>query len=307
MMRKIWLALAGLCISAAAVFGQFGPPVDDDVITCAEMALMKMNGLIPMRFTNALTGKSIPGAAVNIGNVGSFVTDSDGIIAFSLVPDGSYRLTFQKDGYIETPIAFDVKLGLVILDWFSISPGPTAAELRARREREEQARREAEAARERARREQEERARREAEAAQELALIRERTAGGFRIVLNWGEFPSDLDLHLESGGYHISYRNMRVSADGGVKLDRDDVDSYGPETVTIGRYDPQAEYIVYVMDYTNRNRGSSAEMGRSGALVQVYSSDRLLQTFRVPGGTGVRWNIFRIVRGEIIPVNALSS
>jgi hypothetical protein len=271
------------------------------------MAFMKMEGRIPMRFTNALTGAGVAGASVDIGNVGSFVTDSDGIIAFSGVRDGSYRMTFRKDGYIETPIAFDVKLGLVILDWFSISPGPTEAELRERREREERARREAEAARERARLAREEQARREAEAAAERERIRELTAGGFRIVLNWGESPSDLDLHLESGGYHVSYWNMHVSTDGGVRLDRDDVDCFGPETITIGRYDPSAEYTVYVIDYTNRNRGSSSELGRSGALVQVYGSDRLLQTFRVPSGAGVRWNLFRIARGEIVPVNALSS
>lgn len=122
-----------------------------------------------------------------------------------------------------------------------------------------------------------------------------------RIVLEWGERPADLDLHLEKeGGYHISYRNMRVSADGVAQLDRDDTNSYGPETITITEWTPNIRYFIYVVDYTNRNQPKSSALSNSTATVKVYDKNGFVQSFDVPlGQNGNRWNICDIYNGKI--------
>ena len=132
----------------------------------------------------------------------------------------------------------------------------------------------------------------------------------FRFVLEWGERPADLDIHFVktggSGAYHISYFNMKRAEDGNAVLDRDDTSGYGPETITVGRIDNNASYELYVHDYTNRNNVSSDQLAKSGAVLKVYSQNRLLRTFNIPAaGSGTRWNIFTIQRGSMIDVNTV--
>jgi hypothetical protein len=134
----------------------------------------------------------------------------------------------------------------------------------------------------------------------------------FRIVLDWGEKPADLDLHfVKTGGsrnYHISYNDSKSADDGNTVLDRDDRAGYGPETITIGKIEPNAVYTCYVHDYTNRNTASSTEMAKNGAVVRVYSMNRLVNTFRIPAdGKGAKWNVFKIEKGAVIPVNTVTA
>ncbi len=125
--------------------------------------------------------------------------------------------------------------------------------------------------------------------------------GAVRIVLDWDRTPADLDLHLvKEGAYHISYRNMQNSGDGAARLDRDDTNGYGPETVTIYRADNQAVYTCYVIDYTNGTNASSSALSKSKATVRVYNNNELTHTFYVPvGKPGNKWNAFQIIRGEV--------
>jgi hypothetical protein len=232
-----------------------GPDVERAMVL-SDMALMKLDKLIPMRFGNALDGNPIPAAQVDIPGIGSFVTDNRGIIAFPERADGTFTLVFSKEGFITSSITFRIQLNTVIHNWFSISP-----EMR----------------------------------------------GDFRFVLDWGERPADLDIHLEKqGGYHISYRNMRNMTDGSVKLDRDDTSGYGPETITVARAEAGGVYHLYVIDYTNSGRGSSTALSNSGATIRVYNSSQLLDAFTVPGGgSGFRWNVCDIVQNRIVPVNTV--
>lgn len=63
----------------------------------------------------------------------------------------------------------------------------------------------------------------------------------FRIVLSWGELPSDLDSHLtgpneEEGRFHIYFGNRgneNAEQSPYAWLDLYDTDSFGPETITI--------------------------------------------------------------------------
>jgi hypothetical protein len=119
--------------------------------------------------------------------------------------------------------------------------------------------------------------------------------GRLRVVLDWDARPTDLDAHLvREGTYHISYRKMASYLDR-AKLDRDDRDGYGPETITINRLDSQAAYRFFVHDYTRSGR-----LAKSKAHVRVYTERGLLKTFTVsPQQRGDHWEVFRIERGQL--------
>ena len=246
-------------------------------------AMDAMLGLIPMRFFNAMNRNPIANAQIEIPNAGTFTTNNQGKITFPVIPDGNYTLVFSREGFITTPIEFRVQLGQVIFNWFSVSPGFSA------------------------------RAPLPPPAARPAALPPpvNNADRDFRIILEWGERPADLDLHFVktggSGGYHISYFNMRTADDGYATLDRDEMRGYGPETITIGRIEMSAVYTCYVHDYSNRTNQSSTQMAQNGATIRIYSLNQLLTTIRIPpNAAGTRWNAFRIERGEVIPVNTVS-
>lgn len=131
----------------------------------------------------------------------------------------------------------------------------------------------------------------------------------YRIVLTWNSEPADLDSHLfappdgtSADDCHICYYHMKDSI-GNVSLDVDDVDGYGPETITISPV-KQGQYKFYVCDYTNcsQNRENSRQMSESSATVRVYGRQGLIRTFYVPvNREGVIWEVFEIRGGTIIP------
>ena len=130
-----------------------------------------------------------------------------------------------------------------------------------------------------------------------------------RIVLEWGRRPDDLDAHLEkTGEYHISYRKMRVSDDGQAKLDHDDRESYGPETITIKKVDGQSHYRYYVKDYSNRDRHRSKQLSKSNALVRLYDHNGLLREWRLQDKErGNIWEVFEIRNGKVKSIDNLKT
>lgn len=129
---------------------------------------------------------------------------------------------------------------------------------------------------------------------------------GLRIVLNWGEYPEDLDSHLWYGNEHIFFEKQ-VGED--ANLDVDDVDSYGPETITIENRDFSKEYTYSVHDFTNRERQNSTGLSNSGAKVFVYIGQSLVRTFYVPQNkVGNLWTVFKITKdGEIQDINSFTN
>lgn len=127
--------------------------------------------------------------------------------------------------------------------------------------------------------------------------------GTIRIVLDWDRKPEDLDAHLlKRGSYHISYHNMRTSADAKATLDRDDRDSWGPETITVKDIDENAEYEYYVKDYTNRDHDNSKALSKSKARVKVYDEEGLINEFMITEKQkGNTWLLFTIKNGKLIP------
>ena len=142
--------------------------------------------------------------------------------------------------------------------------------------------------------------------------------GDLRVVLTWGESPSDLDSHLVGptadgeSYFHIYYRNKNYTADS-VKyadLDVDDTSSYGPETTTVYQKNSSGIYSFYVHDYSNRSFSSSTAMSESGAIVEVYVGGQFYQAYPVPTGKeGVYWHVFDYDANTnmIIPVNEFTS
>lgn len=144
------------------------------------------------------------------------------------------------------------------------------------------------------------------------------TSDQYRIVLTWGERPSDLDSHLvgpaperEGGSFHVYYPwdNKSYERDGEtlVRLDVDDTTSYGPETVTIYRVDPNVTYYYSVYNFSSGGTENS-DMSRSGANIKVWAGSRLVQEYNVPyNQSGIVWNVFKIENGRVITINTLNS
>ena len=97
------------------------------------------------------------------------------------------------------------------------------------------------------------------------------STGEIRFVLNWSESPGDLDSHLrtpqiDSTNFHIYYGNRGSDESSPyVILDVDDVDGYGPETITI-KQTFNGTYLYYIHNYTGGN------FPESNGVVRIYNS-----------------------------------
>jgi hypothetical protein len=128
--------------------------------------------------------------------------------------------------------------------------------------------------------------------------------GQVRIVLEWGENPSDLDSHLtgpaEDGGrFHVYYANQEPSG-AGANLDRDDVSSYGPETTTITEF-RSGTYRYSVFNFSNQSDDGAVGIAESPARVTVYDSNGQQASYTAPSadaGDGNTWRVLEIAGGS---------
>jgi hypothetical protein len=139
--------------------------------------------------------------------------------------------------------------------------------------------------------------------------------GETRIILTWGEAPSDLDSHLtgplpDGTRFHMYYPYAETNQGSlwpqYVKLDLDDTSSFGPETTTIYQQ-ISGIYRFSVHDFTNLGATESTALSESGAQVRVYRGSDLIVTFNVPvnqGGT--LWTVFELSGNIITPINTMS-
>lgn len=122
----------------------------------------------------------------------------------------------------------------------------------------------------------------------------------YRIVLSWGDNPSDLDSHFtgpaqDGTRFHVSYGmgdypygtatyesgNRAAGPDTEVFLDVDNTShgyDNGPETTTIV-VPRSGSYNFYVHHYSG-----SSNLSSSGAQVKVYKGSSLLATYNPPSG-----------------------
>jgi len=137
-------------------------------------------------------------------------------------------------------------------------------------------------------------------------------AGQTRMVLNWGETPPDLDSYLltpiiDDSTYLIYFSNTGSDTTAPyAKLDTDDTDGYGPETITINQ-SFAGTYIYYIKNFN----GVSDGLKNSGAVAQIYSGESCAATIiEVPTDTdGIYWYVCDIdgTTGDITVVNQIQN
>jgi len=115
--------------------------------------------------------------------------------------------------------------------------------------------------------------------------------GKTRFVLQWADEPEDLDLHLKGPDFHISYRNMK-NAPNRARLDVDELEGYGPETITLDRIDARQVYDLSVYNYSNEADFKGVE------LIYVYSGDRLVKEMRLPANKKRSVQVLQIKNGK---------
>ncbi len=121
----------------------------------------------------------------------------------------------------------------------------------------------------------------------------------YRIVLTWGDKPKDLDAHLtyyvnDVKKFHIQCSNRWCVLDGlgEVTLDRDDMNGYGPETITISFKNSVLATGYFKYSVYNCS-SSSGTLAASGATVRVYKGNLLWEKLHVPfDGSGTVWHVF---------------
>ncbi len=133
----------------------------------------------------------------------------------------------------------------------------------------------------------------------------------YRIILTWGENPSDLDSHVygyRSSGtpFHVYFSDMHAYDDNNTEicnLDVDDTTSYGPETITL-RPSSDKPYYYYIYKYAG-----SGTVAASLAKITVYQGENIVGTFNVPTDLGPSdyWNVFAIKNGQLIINNTITS
>lgn len=147
----------------------------------------------------------------------------------------------------------------------------------------------------------------------DLALSPTGSAGEVRIVLSWGETPSDLDAHLTgpdgSGGrFHVYFANPgSLDSSPFAALDRDDTSSFGPETITITQV-RDGVYRYSVHDFTNRGAtpdSPSSALAQSGARVEVFVDGSLAAEFFPPNEDGNLWTVFELEGSAVTAVDTM--
>lgn len=96
-----------------------------------------------------------------------------------------------------------------------------------------------------------------------------------RFILSWDATPKDLDLHLKSDDFHISFRNKN-GASFKAKLDRDSMKGYGPETITLNKLNKNKSYKVYVYKYS-----SDGELNHN-INFSLYKNNELHRVITIP-------------------------
>jgi len=81
---------------------------------------LEMDGFFSLWFTDADTGKPIKGASVTIEKNDSIETNADGLAIFPALEDGKYTFLFEKKGYVTTKDKFEVLLGSIFFNKYSI-------------------------------------------------------------------------------------------------------------------------------------------------------------------------------------------
>ncbi len=126
----------------------------------------------------------------------------------------------------------------------------------------------------------------------DIPMSPEIAAGQMRLVLSWGSFPEDLDAHLmtpeisgQTWEVYYDYQGSLIEAPYAF-LDNDDVNGFGPETITIADFFP-GTYKYFIFNYDE-----DASVTVSNAAVKIYDDTGLKYDLEVPAtGDGFYWYV----------------
>jgi hypothetical protein len=114
----------------------------------------------------------------------------------------------------------------------------------------------------------------------------------FRVVLNWGDKPADLDLHVVYPNNHIFF-SAKQGTD--AFLDVDDTDGFGPETITIKTRHQGEKYVFAVHNFSAGEAYGTKTLSNSRAKVFVYVGQSLIRSYYVrPEQVGALWVLFAV-------------
>ncbi|MCH9031077.1 MAG: leucine-rich repeat domain-containing protein [candidate division Zixibacteria bacterium] len=136
-----------------------------------------------------------------------------------------------------------------------------------------------------------------------FALSATLISGQYRFVLTWNLLPFDLDAHVWTGGFHTYWCNSFPSSAPNVAvLDLDDIDSFGPETMTLDSLSDTCRFAVH--NYSQEFEGDIG-LPLSGARIEVFEGQNKIATFDAPSlSNGPWWHVFNILPdGSLDTVN----
>lgn len=136
-----------------------------------------------------------------------------------------------------------------------------------------------------------------------VALSPGMEAGQIRVVLTWDHDPADLDAHLEGplpgeNRFHVYFKEKGdLKSQEFVRLDVDDRDGDGPETITVLGVLP-GRYHYFVHDYTNRGNMENTALSHSGAEVKLYQGGQTYRFSANDRSIGTVWHVCDIEVSE---------
>ena len=127
--------------------------------------------------------------------------------------------------------------------------------------------------------------------------------GALRIVLTWGQSPSDLDSHLtgpDGNGdrFHVYWVDRSFGRN---NLDVDDTSSYGPETITAFPDTDGGPFRYSVHNWSDQSTAGAAGIALSPTRVEVHDADGLVCTYEATsaGQSGNTWRVFETEVQEV--------
>lgn len=128
-------------------------------------------------------------------------------------------------------------------------------------------------------------------------------ADQIRIVLEWGDYPRDLDSHLctlnMASMVNFTRKTWREGGEVIAELDVDDTTGYGPETITV--YDTDIDFIYAVYDFTTTDE----MFYRQDITVKLYTSSGAPTIYRIPTMDidSNMWTVFKYQAGSVQTIN----
>lgn len=124
-----------------------------------------------------------------------------------------------------------------------------------------------------------------------LLLSPKLEGNSMRFILQWNDEPADLDLHLKSDDFHVSYRHMKQG--GQATLDQDAQHGFGPETITLKNIRGDKSYLLSVVNYSGERALDDF------VKVLVYSGDKLSAVIPVGSSSADRVDVLEINQAKV--------